>query len=430
MELLTPRSPRGIRESRPGFNAIAVLFHSTPLTLNAARRLGATFDPRPAQPHVVATASVLLAGGAAWLGAVYGYRHGALFLIGAACGLVLYHSAFGFTAAYRALVTAGDGRGLRAQALMLAVATVLFAPILAAGHGLGTPVIGAVAPAGVSVLAGAFVFAIGMQLGGGCGSGTLFHLGSGATPLVFTLTGFVAGSVIATFHMVFWTSLPALGEISLGETLGWSRAVAVQLAVLALIAAASWWLERRRWGARPPLPSPTRGWARLVHGSWPLLAGGVALACLNALTLVAAGHPWTITWAFALWGGKTLQSVGVDLSMVPFWAGDFEQAALAAPVLADVTSVMDFGIMLGALLAAGLAGRFRPARRVPPRIVVASLLGGLLLGYGARIAYGCNIGAFFSGIASTSLHGWLWGVAALLGTPIGVRLRSLLGVGR
>lgn len=111
--------------------------HSTPLTLKAARRLGATFGPRPAQPHVVATASVLLAGGAAWLSAVYGYRHGALFLIGAACGLVLYHSAFGFTAAYRALVTAGDGRGLRAQALMLAVATVLFAPILAGATGLG-----------------------------------------------------------------------------------------------------------------------------------------------------------------------------------------------------------------------------------------------------------------------------------------------------
>ena len=91
---------------------------------------------------------------------------------------------------------------------------------------------------------------------------------------------------------------------------------------------------------------------------------------------------------------------------------------------------MDVGIVLGALFAAGLAGRFGAARRVPLRIVTASLLGGLLLGYGARIAYGCNIGAFFSGIASTSLHGWLRGVAALLGTPIAVGLRSLLGVGR
>jgi uncharacterized membrane protein YedE/YeeE len=49
-----------------------------------------------------------------------------------------------------------------------------------------------------------------------------------------------------------------------------------------------------------------------------------------------------------------------------------------------------------------------------------------LLGYGARLAYGCNIGAFFSGIASTSLHGWVWIVAAVLGNIIGVRLRPLL----
>lgn len=369
----------------------------------------------------------MLAGGAAWVGAAHGARQSALFLIGAALGVVLYHAAFGFTAAYRAAVTAGDGRGLRAQALMLAVATVLFAPILAGGRGLGTAVGGAVAPASVSVLVGAFVFAIGMQLGGGCGCGTLYGLGSGSTSLVFTLAGFVAGSVVATFHMGLWASAPSLGEVSLGETLGWPLAVALQLTVLALIAGAVWWIERRRGGARPAPPAPVSGWARLVHGPWPLLAGGVALACLNALTLVTAGHPWSITWAFALWGGKILRALGYDLSTVPFWTGDFQQAALAAPVLADVTSVMDIGIVLGALGAAGLAGRFGPARRAAPRVVAVSLLGGLLLGYGSRIAYGCNIGALFSGIASTSLHGWLWGLGVLFGTPVGVGLRGRLG---
>jgi hypothetical protein len=224
--------------------------------------------------------------------------------------------------------------------------------------------------------------------------------------------------------------MPSLGEVSLGDTLGWTGAVAVQLAALALVAAVTWWIEWRRGGARESRTPPLRGWARVLRGPWPLLAGGVALAVLNALTLVLAGHPWGITWAFALWGAKALQAVGYDLSTVPFWRGEFQQAALAAPVLADVTTVMDLGIILGALLAAGLAGRFAPARRVPLRIVAASVLGGLMLGYGARLAFGCNIGAFFSGVASTSLHGWLWGAAALLGTPIGVRLRNVFGVDR
>ena len=47
------------------------------------------------------------------------------------------------------------------------------------------------------------------------------------------------------------------------------------------------------------------------------------------------------------------------------------------------------------------------------------VLGGLMLGYGARLAYGCNIGAFFSGVASGSLHGWVWVFAAVVGNVIG-----------
>src|SRR3546814_18462118 len=74
---------------------------------------------------------------------------------------------------------------------------------------------------------------------------------------------------------------------------------------------------------------------------------------------------------------------------------------------------MNFGISAGAFLAAGLAGRFDPAWRLPWRQVLGAALGGLLLGYAARLAFGCHIGAFFSGIASGSLHGWRWFVPGL-----------------
>ena len=89
---------------------------------------------------------------------------------------------------------------------------------------------------------------------------------------------------------------------------------------------------------------------------------------------------------------------------------------------------MDIGIVLGALIAAGLAGQFAPATRLPWRSLAAAVIGGLLMGYGARIAFGCNIGAFVSGVASTSLHGWLWIVAALGGTWLGIRFRPWLGL--
>jgi hypothetical protein len=89
---------------------------------------------------------------------------------------------------------------------------------------------------------------------------------------------------------------------------------------------------------------------------------------------------------------------------------------------------MDIGVVAGALAAAGAAGRFRLRPIGSPRMLAAALLGGLAMGYGARLAFGCNIGAFFSGVASTSLHGWLWIAAALPGAWLGVALRPRFGL--
>jgi uncharacterized membrane protein YedE/YeeE len=101
------------------------------------------------------------------------------------------------------------------------------------------------------------------------------------------------------------------------------------------------------------------------------------------------------------------------------------QKALAGDVLADVTSVIDIGIMIGAMLCAGLASKFKPEWRISGLHFMATVPGGFLLGYGARLAYGCNIGAFFSGIASGSVHSWMWIVFALLGNWVALYVRPV-----
>ena len=100
---------------------------------------------------------------------------------------------------------------------------------------------------------------------------------------------------------------------------------------------------------------------------------------------------------------------------------------LAFFVIVDFFEIGVHDGVVGALTAAGLAGRFAPRLKLPPRSLAAALIGGLIMGYGARLAFGCNIGAFFSGVASTSLHGWLWIVCALLGPRVGVRRRAAGG---
>ena len=97
-------------------------------------------------------------------------------------------------------------------------------------------------------------------------------------------------------------------------------------------------------------------------------------------------------------------------------------------VLADRTSVMDLGIITGALAASAAGGVFVLHRRIPARTALAATVGGLLMGYGARLANGCNIGAYFSGVASFSLAGWAWGALAMVGTVAGVYLRPVFGL--
>lgn len=121
-----------------------------------------------------------------------------------------------------------------------------------------------------------------------------------------------------------------------------------------------------------------------------------------------------------LWGSKIAALGGLDVASWPYWKVPANAKMLQEGIFADVTSVMDFGIILGALLAAGLAGKFSPSWRVAPLSLLAAVIGGLLLGYGARLAYGCNIGAYFSGIASSSLHGWVWLAAAFAGSWLGI----------
>jgi len=377
-------------------------------------------------------AAALLLCGHALLGGAQGWRQGALWLLGAALGLSLYHAAFGFAGAFRRLLAEGRGAGLRAQMLMLAVAVLLFQPALAAGEVFGQPVRGFVFPAGVAVLLGAFLFGIGMQLGSGCASGTLYTAGGGSPRMVLTLGFFVVGATLAAWGSDWWDGLPALPPVSLPRSLGAWPALLGSLAVFAVVSALSVRVERRRHGRAESIWSGGGyGWRALLHGPWPLAWGAVALALLNLATLLLSGRPWAITAAFPLWGSLAVDRLGWDDPVFwAYWEEPTRAEALLRPLAADRITVMNGGLMVGALLAACLAGRFAPRWRIASGAVLASMAGGLLLGVGAVLAFGCNISAYFSGIASGSLHGWVWIVPGLAGNWVGLRLRPLFGLDR
>ncbi len=334
------------------------------------------------------------------------WRFAALVLVGAGIGAVLLHTSFGFAGAFRALVQRGDASGFRAHAAMLALASLLMLPLLAAGTVWGQPMHGGSTPVGVGFAVGALLFGAGMQVGGGCASGTLFALGGGNAKLIGTLAGFVLGSALGAWSMGFWWSLPTLPGLSLPAAIGTVSALLLQLLVLTAV-----WMLAGRGGKAPP--------ARL------LLWGGLALAVLNAATLLLAGKPWGETSAFALWGSKLFTAAGIDAHHWAYWTRPGFDKQLDRATSLDVTSMMDAAIVLGAVLAASLAGAFRPRWGGSARAWTGALLGGIAMGYGARLANGCNIGAYFSAIAVGNVSGWAWMLLALAGSWIGIKLRPL-----
>jgi len=152
------------------------------------------------------------------------------------------------------------------------------------------------------------------------------------------------------------------------------------------------------------------------------------VALLNLGVLIVTGHPWVVTWAFTLWGAKIAAVLGWDPQSSPFWNTDYRLDMLHASLFADEISVMDIAIILGLVMAASVARKLRPNFRVAWLPLLAALLGGLLMSYGARIAYDCNIGAFCSVVYFTSMRGWLWIIAALPDKWLNIRLRKVLYV--
>ena len=353
-----------------------------------------------------------------------GLAHALLSLVGIMIGLTLVFGNFGFTGGWSSWITQRDGRGLRAQMLILALASAVFYPILAHGSLFGSDVIGFVVPFGIATIFGSFLFGVGMQLGGCCASGVLSWAGAGSARIFITLLGFIIGGVWGAYDIAFWRSLPNV-SVDLTSQFGVVGGLGLTLSICAFVALITLVFEKRRHGKvlayNEEKDDGVRGWKRLVKGHWPILSVILLLVLANFLTLLLAGRPWGVTSAFVLWGSKALSLTGVDVTSWVYWKNS---AALDQSIFFDITSVMNLGIFLGSFIAAHLMGTYKLRWNISFKLIVVSLVGGLMLGYGSRIAYGCNIGAFFSGVSSASLSGWVWFISAFIGNIVGTRIKK------
>lgn len=158
---------------------------------------------------------------------------------------------------------------------------------------------------------------------------------------------------------------------------------------------------------------------------WSPVPAVIAAGVLSAYYFGLTGTFWAVTGEFTRWGGHALQFAGVDLSN---W-GYFKIIGLQGTPLTRIDGVMIIGMFVGCFSAALWANNVKlrhPTHRIR---VFQALVGGIIAGFGARLAMGCNLAAFFTGIPQFSLHAWFFAIATAIGSLAGAKV-SLLPVFR
>ncbi|MFZ5641357.1 MAG: selenium metabolism membrane protein YedE/FdhT [Bacillota bacterium] len=164
------------------------------------------------------------------------------------------------------------------------------------------------------------------------------------------------------------------------------------------------------------------GWAGFYRCAfrdhWHPVTAVVTLGVLSALYFGMLQAVWAVTGEFTRWGGHILQGLGYDTGKMSY----FNIIKLKGLPWDRVDGWVVFGMFGGALIAALLAGNFKLRVPVQRRRLVQGLLGGIIAGFGTRLAMGCNLAAMFTGIPQFTLHAWLFTLATIAGTYLGLKV--------
>lgn len=158
---------------------------------------------------------------------------------------------------------------------------------------------------------------------------------------------------------------------------------------------------------------------------WPYWVGGILLGIFNVILLAVTGTTWHITSGFLLWSAGILEWIGVQSFSWEFFEHfSYKYGDIIANnnILINKYTILNLGVIIGSLIATLLASQFKIRKVKNKKQVIFALAGGIIMGYGSRLTSGCNIGSFFSGLPSFSLHAWVYWIFVVLGAIVGTKI--------
>ena len=151
--------------------------------------------------------------------------------------------------------------------------------------------------------------------------------------------------------------------------------------------------------------------------------GAILLGITATVYLAIFKSAWSVSGPCTVWGAKILWLIGIDTTKWSYFiAHPGLKRAIVLPIFKSGGSVCNTGIIIGAALATLFASEFKIKKIKGKRQLLGAVIGGFLMGLGARFASGCNISALFSALSALSLTGWFFGLSVFIGSFIGGKI--------
>jgi len=162
-------------------------------------------------------------------------------------------------------------------------------------------------------------------------------------------------------------------------------------------------------------------WKVFCETEWNATVTGLVVGFFSVM-IMAWWRPWGAVGAIRNWGDWIMYSITSVLGTEAGFFVYYEEAPRA--ILANTGSVIGVGFVLGAFISACVGKEF--ALRIPPyREMVKAVIAGILMGIGATLAGGCNVGGFYNAIGNLGANGFAMMLGLVFGVVLGLKLLYL-----
>jgi len=357
------------------------------------------------------------------------------FIIGLSFGFVLVKSSLGFAGSVNRLSRMGTSATAKALMYMFIITAIFTAFII---YGNENSYALNIYPINIGLLAGGLLFGFGMALSSCCATGSLTDLASGFSRASVTIFFFMIGVFLgfryqgtASWVKESWISSEH-GDMSKGGVFlpdlftfdgfnGYLGALVLTIILAFIIIYLAQKYEEKLNIKKPEDVKKEKtdiSFTSIIMNPWNLKISVIVIAFLFSTLLFLSGKGWSATSPFGVWFAKLLMLFGMsaqDISAFTTRPIEF----FTQPLLEYSTSLQNFGIIFGAVIALLFARtfdkKFISGLVITPLAFVVYAFGGFIMGFGTRLSNGCNVGALYTPIAEFSLSGWLYLIVVAIG---------------